>query len=111
MARAPARAHEVPGDERLAVPRRERMRGAPERSDEQRDEDHADREVAAVDQRLEPAAACAPARPARRAPAARPARLPGVNRTSADRTSSGEDEELVRVGAQLVRTRLVDGDR
>ena len=44
------RSDEVPGDDRLAVSGRERVRRAPEGRDQQREEDHAQREVAARDE-------------------------------------------------------------
>ena len=53
MARGAARSDEVGGHDRLAVPRGQRMRGAPEHGDEQRHEDDADREALAADERRE----------------------------------------------------------
>ena len=44
MARLPARPHQIPRDERLAVARCERVRGTPERGDEQGHQDDADRQ-------------------------------------------------------------------
>ena len=64
MSRLAPCADEVAGDDRLPVPRRERVRGAPEHRDEERDENDADAEVAASDQRLEPAAGRAGGLPA-----------------------------------------------
>ena len=51
------RADEVAGDECLAVARRQRVHGSPERGDQEGEQDDAEREVAAPDQRLEAAAA------------------------------------------------------
>ena len=87
--RAPARADEIPGDDRLAVAGCERVRSTPERGDEQRHEDHADREVAVRDQRLE-----APALVLRRGRAGElgrhPSPPPGSIVAAASWTSSGE---------------------
>ena len=103
--RTAAGADQVAGDERLAVPRRERMRRAPEGRYEEREHDDAGRQRAALDERLEPAAAVRPApldrrrrgapprcRPARsaRSPHARPAETGGAlaDRRAARRTGS-----------------------
>ncbi len=51
--RLPLRPHEVAGDERLPVPRGQRVDGSPERRDQQRDQDHAEREISSLDERLE----------------------------------------------------------
>ena len=77
MARLPAGAHEVAGDERLPVAGRQRVHRAPERRDQQREQDHAEREIAALDQRLEAAAAWAGAAPTVDAAAA-PRAVPGT---------------------------------
>ena len=109
--RLAARADEVAGDERLPVPRREGVDCAPEGGDQEREQDHAEREVAALDQRLEAPVAVLRRRrdPDRRAPA--PAELPGVYSTVALRDVERRAEEALRVGAELVAERLVAGRR
>ena len=103
VARLALRADEVAGHERLAVPRRERVGSAPERGDQQREQDHAEREVAALDERLEAAVCDAPGPacdPDRRAPG--PSRVPGRvgDRGAAD--VERRAQEALRVGAELV---------
>ena len=74
VARRPLRAHEVRRDHRLPVAGREGMRGAPERSDQEGHEEHAHREVALFDERLE-AARRVPGRVERRRCSVRPRAL------------------------------------
>ena len=71
MTRRSLRSDEVRGDHRFPVSRRERVRSAPERRDQKREEEHADREVSLLDQCLEPAVAVLAARRLRRSKALR----------------------------------------
>ena len=90
VARRSARADEVPGDERLAVARRERVHGAPEGGDEEREEDDAEREVATLDQRLEATRSMRGSRLRRDRRRHGVARCPARTSAVALRTSSGE---------------------
>ena len=56
MPRLPLRADEVAGDECLAVAGSQSVHRSPERRDQEGEQDHAEREVAALDQRFESAA-------------------------------------------------------
>ena len=102
MARCPLRADEVAGHERLAVPGRECVGSAPERRDQQRHEDHAEREVAPLDEGLEPAAAMLRSR----GPADRGGRGVAGSRPVGDGGPADVErraQEAARVGAELVR--------
>ncbi len=54
MSGGPARTDQVCGDQRLSVTRCQSVRSAPERGDEERKQEDADREIALLDQSLEP---------------------------------------------------------
>jgi hypothetical protein len=102
---APAGAHEVAGDECLAVARCEGVRGTPERRDEQRDEDDTEGELAPLDQLLEAAADTGTSgrRSERRGRSRGRARHEaGGGRAHVERRR----EQLLRVGAELVRAAL-----
>ena len=106
--RTALRADEVAGDDRLAVAGRERVRGAPERRDEERQQDHAERQVAARDERLEAAAPMlggAQAVEARRRAGPVAERERGGRRRDVERRA----EQLVGIGAELV-ARTLGGD-
>ena len=93
---------EVAGDERLPVPRREGVDCAPEGGDQEREQDHAEREVAALDQRLEaPVSVLGRRRDPDRG--GRRRRAPG--RVLDGRASHVERraEQALRVGTELVR--------
>jgi hypothetical protein len=94
-------ADEVPGDERLAVAGRQRVCRSPEGRDEKRDEDDAGREVAVLDQCLEPAAGMGRRRDAaerRRCPWSVAGHEAGCRGTDVERRA----EQLARIGAELV---------
>ena len=98
------RADEVAGDERLAVPRREGVDGAPEGGDQEREQDHAEREVAALDRATRsPPLRCsgAGATADRWAPA--PPSSRACTSTVALRDVERRAEQALRVGAELVR--------
>ena len=99
--RAAPRADEVAGDDRLAVPGRERVRCTPEGRDREREQDHAEREVAAGDERLEAAAAMLGRRVVverRRCAAALAQRERSGRRGDVERRA----EQILRVGAEVV---------
>ena len=103
--RSPPGAHEVPGDEGLAVAGSQGVRGTPEGRHEQRDEDDADRQLAALDQRLEAAADMGRSRPG-------PERWCCSGHRARHEAGSGRPhvegrrEELLRVGTEHVRAAL-----
>ena len=102
---APAGPHEIAGDERLAVAGSQRVRGAPERRHEERDERDSHGQLSALYQRLEAAADMDASRP-----------RPEPRCCSGDRSRhkagsgrahlEGRREELSRVGTELVRAAL-----
>ena len=83
------RPDEIAGDDRLAVSRRERVRGAPEGGEREREQDRAEREVAAGNQRLE-AAALVRGGAAASSEGGVPGPRPSAKRAVAADTSSGE---------------------
>ena len=109
MARAPARAHEVGGDHRLAVPRRERVEHAEHEREAERRERTEEREVAAVlDQRDEAAVALGRAR--RHGRRGRVARRDGLHREAAraerrDRRLGADVGRRVQQVGRVVRER------
>ena len=107
VARLALRADEVARDERLPVTGRERVHGAPERRDQQREQDDPDREVAALDQRLEAAVSCAPVRRSHRSWAPEP-RAAGAVLDGRTADVEWRAQEARRVGAKLVE-RLAAG--
>ena len=102
MPRLSLRPDEVAGDERLAVAGRQRVHGAPERGDQQREQHDAEREVAALDQRLEPAVGVLGATVVPIAGAGAPA-APGGSSTVARPNVERGAQKILRVGTQLVR--------
>jgi hypothetical protein len=101
VAGTPPRADQVARDQRLPVPWRERVGGAPEGRNQKGDDDDAEREVTALDQGLEAAAAVTRRRgcvDAWRETRARAQRHRRGRRGHVERRA----EQVLRIGAELI---------
>ena len=95
------RADEIAGDQRLAVARRERVCRAPEGRDQQREQDHAEREVAARDQLREAVVGD----PVGRLRATTPRRAPVPARPSPAANVGGGARDVERAVQEILRIR------
>ena len=103
--RRPALADEIGRDDRLAVAGRERVRGAPEEGEPERDEDDADAEVVLRDQAREPVVRPEPPAPSLRARAGgREASPPSARRRQRRRSEAPRAGRPDRRGARRSRS-------